>query len=184
MANNQPKEEYPGDIYDPFLTKVEELGYQKTRRYAIVGAILSLAYISLISIFFSSASNLIQALLSFPFVISASLIALGVSHAVHIEKQTPKIKDKYPPKQRYKFGALILVVLIVISLSLSGNIPYAIGGSLFLLGILGVYNLVRASSYENYLRINKIDDPREIELLEEDQLTDFDWDEVEESEEE
>lgn len=169
--------EYPKDFYDPFLLKVEAAGVKKTKTYAYVVLPLALAYISLISLFFGGAGNLVQALLSLPFVVVSFFAVLGVSHALHIEKGSERIKDKYYPKQRYKAGSILLALLTITSLSLSSHVPYAIGGSIFLLGILGIYNLIRLSPYENYLRLNEVDDPRSLESLKEGELVDFDWDE-------
>lgn len=129
--------------------------------------------------------SFVQAFFCVPSAVVLYFVLAGFNHRNHFEKDTPTKREEYSPARRRKLALILAAILVVVTAFGSTILPYTVGGTLMIMGVLALLNFVRLTPEEQIREEEGLLDPRDAlpenlvaeeayeeleELLEEDEI--------------
>lgn len=146
--HNQAHEVSPmSALEEQFLKRIQGMSSSQRTTYTIVGALAGVALLVFASLPFFTLPQWAQTVIAFPAAIIFFLIISGFIH-LREERKEVKFKEKHSFRARRSFGLYAGVGLIVIILVVGTKIPYAVAGSLLVVGALLILNMLRRTPEE------------------------------------
>lgn len=164
--------------FDPFpiqevldKIKVKALGYSdaQMKQKSVLGIIIAVLLIGVSSAlhYLDIIGTWIPSFLGAPAGIIIALLILCWSYRKNEDGLFSDFRESRTFKQRVRFVAVVMVVLIAIIIPLGQYIPFGIGGTIMILATLLAIVALYRTPYEKNLAVKGLPDPRDLQEEEE-----------------